>query len=130
MRDLNVELFLWGKKISTKLVFSGEEDVPLTVAQQQAYDSFIQNPDRFSAGSLHELKAYIHSNEQEILAYTSYPAIPRDVFMLLNVEAICFYENGAVAVFCDTYWDSHGLAILYRDYNFEVMPPERIWFYT
>lgn len=129
MHDFIKQIKFWGKDISVKLVFE-ESGYSTNTQKEEAYQNFDNHINHYSDVSLAELKSYIHANAAEILAYTSLPAIPRDVFKIVSIEAIKFFSNNSIAVFCDTSWDSHGLALFFQNGQCEAITPDRVWFRT
>lgn len=130
MQEITTCLLFWGKEIPIKFVFSKNNGETIDTQEQNVYEEFIRDRDHYSEMSLAELKSYIHANEREILAYTSFPAIPRDVFKIVSIEAIRIYHNRALAIFCDTSWDSHGLALYHENGQWEAMTLDQVWFRT
>lgn len=130
MREIITEVNFWERELHIKFVFSAGADEAMDPQEQKMYEKFMQNPEYYGKQSLAVLKAYIHANEDDILANTDLPAIPRDVFKILSIEAIRFYPQGTFAVYCDTNWDSHGLALYYENGQWDAMTPDMLWFRT
>lgn len=130
MQDTTKRLLFWGKEIDVKFVFTKDGSGHVPQAEESAFEDFINRCANYDKDSLSTLKSYIHANASEILAYTSLPAIPRDVFRVVTLEAVRLYPSGTLAVFCDTKWDSHGLALYYENGSWEAMTPDQLWLRT
>lgn len=130
MQDTTKHLLFWGKEIDVEFVFTKDGSGCVPQAEESAFEDFVSHCANYDKESLTTLKSYIHANAAEILAYTSLPAIPRDVFRVVTLEAVRLYPSGALAVFCDTSWDSHGLALYYENGIWEAMTPDQLWLRT
>ena len=130
MREIITKMNLWERELAVKFVFSAGADETIDPQEQQLYEDFLQNADRYGKQSLAAVKAYIHANERDVLEHADLPAIPRDVFKILKIEAIRFYPQGTLAIFCDTKWDSHGLALYYENGQWDAMTPDMLWLRT
>ncbi|MCH5193410.1 MAG: hypothetical protein J1F11_05560 [Oscillospiraceae bacterium] len=120
-------LSLWGKTDNIKIIVSAYEDEKPNEEQQDAYKRLKSDLNEISKLSLKKLKKYMTDIEDDITVYCNISSIPEDVFELVTIDNILFMESGSFAIICDAKWDSHGVAVLCKEFEVEAGPQDIVW---
>ncbi len=119
---------LWGKRETLDIVVSAYENELPSDVQKAAFKSWTDNFGEFSRESLKKLKECLDSIAEDITNYSEYDSVPDDVRKIVSVNHVLVTDSGAIAVMCDTVWDTHGLMVLWQNGEITVTGQDAVMF--
>ncbi len=117
-------LVLFSKVQEVAVVVSAYENETPNDAQKHAYTEFKEHMDVISEKAAKKIEEYMRKISEDICLNTGRNALPEDVFELLRLKNIMFFESGHYAFIFEAAWDDHGLAALVTPDSITVGPED------